>query len=128
MVDRVDDVSARRHLPNMTIRQQPWSGKARPQMPTLRDKIKKSAPPARAIRQHARPALRLDADMTCEAAFRTIARHCLRDLTASQPAACRGDAEALHDMRIALTRMRAAMSFFSPMAADAKQSRLQHDM
>jgi CHAD domain-containing protein len=51
--------------------------------------------------------------MTCQEAFRTIARGCLDDLEANQEATCDGDREALHQMRIALTRLRAARSFFS---------------
>lgn len=55
---------------------------------------------------------RLTVTMTCQEAFRAIARVCLDDLAANQQAACEGDPEALHQMRIALTRLRAARSFF----------------
>ena len=54
----------------------------------------------------------LTATMTCQEAFRAIARGCLDDLAANQPATCEGDREALHQMRIALTRLRATRSFF----------------
>ena len=40
--------------------------------------------------------------MTAEEAFRVIGRGCLRQLAANEPAMLRHDAEALHQMRIAL--------------------------
>ena len=55
---------------------------------------------------------RLTATMTCQEAFRAIARGCLDDLAANQPATCEGDRDALHQMRIALTRLRTTRSFF----------------
>jgi CHAD domain-containing protein len=70
----------------------------------------------------------LNALMTCGTAFRVIARGCLDDLTANHQAACQGDHAALHDMRIALTRLRAAIAFFSPMAVDAHSVRLKHEL
>ena len=51
--------------------------------------------------------------MTCQEAFCAIARGCLDDLAANQQATCEETDEALHQMRIALTRLRAARSFFS---------------
>jgi triphosphatase len=57
-------------------------------------------------------------DSTGEAAFRAIARACLRQLVANQPVFLCGDAEGLHQMRVALRRLRAAISLFSDMLAD----------
>lgn len=57
---------------------------------------------------------RLTATMTCQEAFRAIACRCLDDLTRNHGPTCEGDFEALHQMRIALTRLRTARSFFSP--------------
>ena len=51
----------------------------------------------------------------CETAFRVIARACLRQLIANQPATLSGDAEGLHQMRVALRRLRAAISLFGDM-------------
>ena len=39
-----------------------------------------------------------------------------------------GDAEALHQMRIALTRLRTALSFFSPMVADFRRERVRREL
>ena len=61
----------------------------------------------------------LNPAMACDTAFRIIARHCLADLAANQPATSEGDPAALHRMRIALTRLRTAIVFFSPVVADA---------
>src|ERR1700676_3285258 len=64
----------------------------------------------------------------CDTAFRVIARSCLADLTANHEATCRGGRAALHEMRIALTRLRAAMAFFSPMATDSCSVRLKREL
>ena len=68
---------------------------------------------------------RLTATMTCQDTFRAIARGCLDDLVANREDACDGDHEALHQMRIALTRLRAARSFFSSFISFSEWSRLK---
>lgn len=75
-----------------------------------------------------RTAPRLNAGMSSGVAFRAIARNCLRDFTANHAATCRGGHVALHRMRIALTRLRAAISFFSPMLADAERVHLKREL
>ena len=83
---------------------------------------------------HAEPArprhttARLNAMMACDTAFRIIARRCLGDLTAHQEATCKGDPAALHQMRIALTRLRTAILFFSPMVDDVNRTRIKDDL
>jgi len=57
----------------------------------------------------------LTPDFSTEAAFQTIARACLRQLVADELAMQIGESEALHQMRIALRRMSAAISLFSDM-------------
>jgi inorganic triphosphatase YgiF len=71
--------------------------------------------------ERTRPRPRLHSAMPCDTAFRVVARGCLWDLTANQQTACQGDPEAVHQMRIALTRLRTAISFFSPMVADRNE-------
>jgi CHAD domain-containing protein len=66
--------------------------------------------------------------MTCQEAFRAIARGCLDDLTANQQATCDGTREALHQMRIALTRLRAAQSFFSSFIPSSEWSPLKGEL
>jgi CHAD domain-containing protein len=70
----------------------------------------------------------LNAGMASDTAFRVIARSCLEDLTANHEATCKGDQAALHEMRIALTRLRAAISFFSPMIVDTCSNRLKREL
>jgi triphosphatase len=54
-------------------------------------------------------------DSTRQAAFAVIARTCLHQLVANRPAMQNGDPEGLHQMRVALRRLRAAISLFSDM-------------
>jgi CHAD domain-containing protein len=76
--------------------------------------------------RRARP--QLHSAMACDTTFRIVARGCLSDLTANQEAACKGDPGALHRMRIALTRLRTAISFFSPMVADLQRTRIREEL
>lgn len=57
--------------------------------------------------------------MACDTAFRIIARRHLDAVLAQHGGTCRGDPEALHQIRIALTHLRTAIRFFSPMVDDA---------
>jgi triphosphatase len=58
-------------------------------------------------------------------AFRLIARDCLRQLVANIPATLKGNSEALHQMRVAVRRLRAAMSVFSGMIRDSDMQKLK---
>jgi CHAD domain-containing protein len=60
--------------------------------------------------------------------IRVVARRCLADLTANHAATCRGDPEALHQMRVALARLRTAISFFSPMVADSQRKHIRAEL
>jgi triphosphatase len=64
-------------------------------------------------------------DMTCEASFRSVARACLRQLVANREAMLAGDAEGLHQMRVALRRLRAAISLFGDMLADRQTEEMK---
>ena len=68
-------------------------------------------------------ALPLDAD--AQSAFRIIGRACLHQLVANQSIMLAGDAEALHQMRVALRRLRAAISLFSGMLTDPQTNVLK---
>src|SRR5664280_2251333 len=84
------------------------------------------AEPAQRHRRH--PIPRLNPAMACDTAFRVVARRCLGDLTASHQATCKGDRTALHQMRIALTRLRTAILFFSPMVADSQRTQIRDEL
>ncbi|MDA9410296.1 CHAD domain-containing protein [Bradyrhizobium sp. CCBAU 45384] len=62
---------------------------------------------------------RLSPGMACDTAFRIIARRHLAAVLAQHDGTCRGDPDALHEIRIALTHLRTAIRFFSPMIDDA---------
>src|SRR5271155_2662387 len=94
--------------------------------PKSKRKIVTQAEPAPGERRY--PVVRLYALMACDTAFRVVARRCLEDLTAGRAATCRGDSTALHQTRIALTRLRTALAFFSPMVADAESKRLKREL
>ena len=66
--------------------------------------------------------------MACDTAFRILARRYVADLTANHEATSRGNPVALHRMRIALTHLRAAILFFSPMVADATRTRIRAEL
>jgi inorganic triphosphatase YgiF len=72
--------------------------------------------------------IQLDADMACAEAFRAIAGSCLRQVVANEPAMCAGDAEALHQMRIGLRRLRAAIKAFADMAVGPEQERIKAEL
>ena len=74
------------------------------------------------------PPAQLTTGMACDTAFRIVAGRCLGDLTANHPATGAGDAGALHQMRIALTRLQTAIAFFSPMVAGAQRTRLRDEL
>ena len=67
-------------------------------------------------------------EMPSADAFRAIARNCLRQIIANEPAMCAGNAEALHQMRIGLRRLRAAISLFADMVADAELPRIKAEL
>ena len=59
--------------------------------------------------------------MACDTAFRIIARRHLDAVLAQHDGTYRGDPDALHQIRIALTHLRTAIRFFSPMVDDAQR-------
>src|SRR5262245_64848942 len=60
-----------------------------------------------------------------QVAFQVIARACLRQLVANQPATLRGEPEGLHQMRVALRRLRAAISLFADMLVDPQTEEMK---
>ena len=62
----------------------------------------------------------LKAEINAGRAFTLIGRACLRHLVANVPAMLNQNAEALHQMRVALRRLRAALSLFSEVVSDGR--------
>lgn len=70
----------------------------------------------------------LTAAMPVAPAFRVIARNCLKQLVANEPPMVAGDGEALHQMRIGLRRIRAAISTFKSVVADSECERIKSEL
>ncbi len=66
--------------------------------------------------------------MRCDTAFRIVARRHFEGLGANREATCEGDPMALHQMRVALTRLRTSILFFSPMVDDAITDRIRDEL
>ena len=66
--------------------------------------------------------------MACDTAFRIVARRHLDALNANHAATCKGDPEALHQMRVALTHLRTAILFFSPMVHDELRDEVRDEL
>jgi CHAD domain-containing protein len=96
--------------------------------PSLKSGSKAASRDQRPQRQLRNAMPRLNAMMACDTAFRVVARRHLGDLTANHEATCKGDPTALHQMRMALTRLRTAILFFSPMVGDADQVRVKGEL
>jgi CHAD domain-containing protein len=82
------------------------------------------APPGRPPQ----PVPSLDPAMPCDTAFRVIAGHYLSGLSANHEATCNGHPDALHQMRVALTHLRTAILFFSPMVADDERPKIRDEL
>ena len=67
-------------------------------------------------------------EMTAGEAFRAIARSCLRQVVANEPATCNGRAEALHQMRIGLRRLRAAIAIFAGAIRDEELDKIKGEL
>jgi CHAD domain-containing protein len=85
------------------------------------------AKPARPVRRPS-PKPHLNGAMACDTAFRIVARRHLVALSASREATCKGDPTALHQMRVALTHLRTAILFFSPMVEDAIRDEIRDEL
>jgi len=70
----------------------------------------------------------LSAKMNVELAFRAIGRECLRHVIANRTALCRGDPEGVHQMRVGLRRLRAAISLFSEVVSDRRVARIKAEL
>src|SRR3954471_9839355 len=68
------------------------------------------------------------AGLDCAAAFQKMALGCVADIKAHHASACAGDAEAVHQIRVAITRLRAAVAFFAPIVVDAEWLQLKKEI
>ncbi|MCA6106787.1 CHAD domain-containing protein [Bradyrhizobium cenepequi] len=66
--------------------------------------------------------------MPCATVFRLVASACLEDVKAHHRGVRNGDTVAVHQTRVALTRLRAAIAFFEPMVEDSEWTRLKSEL
>lgn len=76
---------------------------------------------------HAAP-VELQRGLTGEAALRRIGRASLDHLLRNEPAVLAGDAEGIHQMRVAVRRLRAILSAFAPMLPDEQRRRVSQEL
>jgi CHAD domain-containing protein len=67
-------------------------------------------------------------ELDCATAFQKIAQDCVAKVRLHHSSACAGDAEAVHQIRVAITRLRAAVSFFAPITVDVEWRRLKKEL
>ena len=67
-------------------------------------------------------------EMPAGEAFRAIAFGCLRQIVANEPAVCAGHAEALHQMRIGIRRLRAAIALFADVVSDGELEKVKTEL
>jgi CHAD domain-containing protein len=97
-------------------------------MPPSRKPSGKPASRAKAAPARLSPAPRLNGAMACDTAFRIVARRHMDALNTNHDATCNGDPNALHQMRVALTHLRTAILFFSPMVHDAVRDEVRDEL
>ena len=67
-------------------------------------------------------------DASCQAAFQISARACLHQIVANQNPTRSGDAEGVHQARVGLRRLRAAISLFGGMLLDPRSSTIKREL
>ena len=70
----------------------------------------------------------LHPNISCAEAFRIITGNCIRQIVANELGLCAGHPEALHQLRIGLRRLRAAIKAFAGVTADARQDEIKADL
>lgn len=67
-------------------------------------------------------------ELTAGEAFQAIALSCLRQILANEPATSTGQAESLHQMRIGLRRLRAAIAVFAKIVGDDEVENIKAEL
>ncbi len=75
-----------------------------------------------------RKTVKLARGMPSSAAFRILAHECLHQAVANEPAMSGGDAEALHQVRIGLRRLKTALSLFSGLCTDTQTQTIKAEI
>ncbi len=72
--------------------------------------------------------VRLHSGMCAREAFKTIGLACLHQVINNAPPLLKGDAEGVHQMRVGLRRLRAAMSLFSVLLRDPQTEAIKAEL
>lgn len=67
-------------------------------------------------------------DIASAEAFHAIAHSCFRQIIVNELAMSKGQAEGLHQMRIGLRRLRAAIAIFDDVVADERQEKIEAEL
>lgn len=67
-------------------------------------------------------------DTPAKTAFQLIAFDCLKQIISNKPAVLSGTAEGIHQMRVGLRRLRAGISLFSDIVADARMQHIKDEL
>ena len=67
-------------------------------------------------------------DTTTREGFKTIGRACLKQIVGNEPALLKGDADGVHQMRVGLRRLRAAMSLFAGILRDLQTAAIKTEL
>jgi CHAD domain-containing protein len=70
----------------------------------------------------------LAAGTSTREAFKAIGRACLKQIIGNEPALLAGDAEGVHQMRVGMRRLRAAMSLFADILRDPETAALKQEL
>jgi inorganic triphosphatase YgiF len=70
----------------------------------------------------------LTPEMLTRDAFRAIGYACLQQVAGNEAALCKDDAEGVHQMRVGLRRLRAAISLFSALLDDAQTETIKAEL
>jgi triphosphatase len=73
-------------------------------------------------------AVALAPDMPTHEAFREIGRACLQQIVGNEPALLKDDAEGVHQMRVGLRRLRAAIALFSALLDDPQTEKIKAEL
>jgi inorganic triphosphatase YgiF len=72
--------------------------------------------------------IHLAPDMAARAAFQAIVRGCLKQVVDNEAALLKGEADGVHQMRVGLRRLRAAMSLFRELLDDAGTEAVKREL
>ena len=122
-IDRHHGVHRHDRLHRTVVRRAPFGQQLSMAEPQSRKRKSLPATPT----SQARADQPLTRQMTCKAALCTIANGCAAEFRLHSRAAQRGDADAVHRMRIALTRLRTAIRFFAPGVDSSAWTSLQRE-